>query len=300
MVTLTPPPPSPGWTAHDNDARLGWKIQALAPPLVLVVAWFATSSGGLSAMMSRIFLGMWIHELGHALTAWFTGFFAFPGPWKTIVGDERSWSVRFVLGALLVSLIVLGVHFSRRWWIGVGGTLLAVFVVGAFVVSTETAQMGISFGGDAGNLVLGPALMLVGQLPADHPIKRRWLHWGFLVIGAFAFCDVAHQWARANDDLAEIPFGRIDGVGLSDASVLVERYGWSELTLVDRYVTLSWIGLVSFAVGHVLLSWRSNTLLPTRATAERTVRIAAPLEVAAPALEPVRSNPRRSREPIDL
>lgn len=292
-------PPSARWTGDDDDARLAWKVQALAPPLVLVVAWLLTSSGGLSAFLSRVFLGMWIHELGHALSAWFTGFFAFPGPWRTIVGDERSWSVRFILGAILVTLVVTGVRHRHRLLTTVGGGLLALFAVGAFVIKVETARMVFSFGGDAGNLVLGPLLMLTFQLPRDHPIKRRWLHWGFVVIGAFAFCDVAHQWARAAADVAEIPFGRIDGVGLSDASVLVERHGWSEAALVRRYTTLAWLGLLVFVVGHGVGVWRAKQALDDNTDAEPPILVGTPLPPTS-ATAPVVSKPRRPRAPIDL
>jgi hypothetical protein len=301
MTTWTPPPPSARWTADEDDARLAWKLQAVAPIVVLAVGWLATSSGGLSAALSRIFLGMWIHELGHAVTAWFTGFFAFPGPWRTIVGDERSWSVRIVVGGLLVALVVLGMRHQRRWWTAMGSVLLAVFVLGAFVIPASTARMCFSFGGDAGNLIIGPVLMLVGHLPADHAIKRRWLHWGFLVIGAFAFCDVAHQWARAARDAAEIPFGRIDGVGLSDASVLVERYGWSEQALVSRYTRLAWLGLAGFLAGHGVFCWLAWRALP-RSTSNDAVPDAPHAPDTSPAAMPAMVvRPRRPpREPIDL
>jgi hypothetical protein len=300
MTGFAPPPPA-RWTGDDDDARLAWKVQALAPPIVLVLAWLATSSGGLSAFLSRVFLGMWIHEIGHALSAWFTGFFAFPGPWRTIVGDERSWSLRFILGAILVFLVVTGVRHRHRVLTVVGGVLLALFVIGAFVIKADTARMVFSFGGDGGNLVLGPLLMLTFQLPREHPIKRRWLHWGFVVIGAFAFCDVAHQWARAADDFAEIPFGRIDGVGLSDASVLVDRHGWSETALVDRYTSLAWLGLLVFVVGHGVGVWRAKQGLDAADDDTPTI-IGAPItSTATPTTDaPVVSAPRRPRAPIDL
>jgi hypothetical protein len=258
---------------------------------------FVATSGGLSAFFSRAFLGMWIHELGHALSAWFCGFFAFPGPWRTMVGDERSWAVRLILGGLLVGVVVIGRRSERHALTGVGGALLALFVLGAFVIPTSTARMLFSFGGDAGNLVLGPLLMLTFALPREHPIKRRWLHWGFLVIGAFAFADVASQWARAAADVAEIPFGRIDGVGLSDASVLVEQFGWSERTLVRRYTWLSYAGFVVFAVGHGLGVWRAWRAVVAAEHDEAVAASMTPLPVVE---QPAPPPARRSRAPLDL
>jgi hypothetical protein len=41
----------------------------------------------------------------------------------------------------------------------------------------------------------------------------------------------------------DLPFGEIEGVNLSDPSLLTEMYGWSVTQLVDRYVRLGTICL---------------------------------------------------------
>jgi hypothetical protein len=72
-----------------DDPALEFKLSVAAVPAMLAVALlFHLFLPGLQ----RIFLGMPIHELGHALTAWFTGYAAIPTLWKTIIFDERSWS----------------------------------------------------------------------------------------------------------------------------------------------------------------------------------------------------------------
>jgi hypothetical protein len=292
------------WTGDDDDARLSLKLQTFVPPAVLVVAWLATSTGGMSAFFSRVFLGMWIHELGHAVTAWWCGFFAFPGPWRTIVGDERSFAMRLLLFALLGGGLYVVAKARHRPLTVALSVLLGLHVIGAYVISPKTAQMAFSFGGDAGNLVFGPLLMLTFHLPREHTIKRRWLHWGFVVIGAFAFCDVANQWWRAAGDVAEIPFGRIDGVGLSDASKLVDQFGWSEAALVRRYTVLAAVGLAVFAVGHVLGVRQARRAITDLGDNDGDGGGATFMATTEAALvePPVFSEPppRRRREPIDL
>jgi hypothetical protein len=63
--------------------------------------------------------------------------------------------------------------------------------------------------------------------------------------------------------ISKLPFGRIDGVGLADGSVLVERHGRSEAALVRRYTTLAWLGLLVFVVGHGVGVWRARQGLDT-------------------------------------
>lgn len=242
---------------EDGGGRTAWR-EALVPPLVLLVAWAATRSEGMSAFLSRLFLGMWIHELGHAVTAWFCGYAAFPGPWRTAVGDERSLVVAVLLAGLLLWLLLRAWREGNVLAAAVTGLMLALQFVGTVRISAHAAQAAFSFGGDAGNLVLGPLLMLTFHLPSEHPLKRRGLHWGFVVIGAFAFCDVAGQWRRAARDFADIPFGEIEGVGLSDASRLVEEFGWTERQLVGRYNALATAALVLLTCLHVLAVRRAR------------------------------------------
>ena len=53
---------------------------------------------GIAPAFVRI-LAMFVHESGHALTAWLCGYWATPGLWFTPVSDERSpWVTLFFIG----------------------------------------------------------------------------------------------------------------------------------------------------------------------------------------------------------
>ena len=53
--------------------------------------------------LQRTFLSMMVHELGHAVTAWWCGFGALPGLWKTLIPETRGvvwcWSRRRSAGS---------------------------------------------------------------------------------------------------------------------------------------------------------------------------------------------------------
>ena len=59
-------------------------------------------------------------------------------------------------------------------------------------------------------------------------------------IGALCFMYVFRSWSGPMEN---IPFGGIEGVNLSDPSLLTEMYGWSVLHLVDRYIHLAMVCL---------------------------------------------------------
>src|SRR3954452_25194030 len=119
-----------------DAARRELCVRALALPGALIVARIATvMSRGAVRMIS-----MWVHESGHAASAWFTGFTAFPGPWVTPIGAERSPMVTLVL----VGALAVGAYFAwqaARWFWVVSASLMAVLALaGACLVHPIRAR----------------------------------------------------------------------------------------------------------------------------------------------------------------
>ncbi len=216
---------------RERAARSELIARALAVPLALAFAWFAVHSSPGGVRM----LSMWVHESGHAVSAWLCGYLAWPGPWFTPIASERSP----VFTMLLVGLLAYGGYqawlFQRWGWMAASaGTLLLVLYCTLLLAPGKAHQM-ITFGGDGGCFVLGMMLMLTVYSREDHPIREEHLRWALLVIGALAFMDVYRVWSGPIDRL---PFGENEN-GLSDPSVLTEEYGWSVLTLINRYGELA-------------------------------------------------------------
>ncbi|MCY1076073.1 hypothetical protein [Archangium lansingense] len=242
------PPESAAWTGDLEDARSELRLRLFALPVALAVAWLLVHSPMWGFLLS-VFLSMWIHELGHAVTAWFCGFPSLPGPWVTRTGEERSTVVFLVLAALLAGLLLRGYLTRSRLMMIAGATGLVLQFVGTQVLSPWKGHMLVTFGGDGGSLVLGTLLMTTLYAPRESKLRQGWLHWGYLAIGAAAFMDPFSEWWAARTDFARIPFGEMEGVGLSDASKLVDIYRWDELELIRRY---TWLGLACLAALAVL------------------------------------------------
>ncbi len=159
-------------------------------------------------------------------------------PWRTAISPDRMLLVTALIALLNVALVARW-YVSRRWLlVGVGVALLLAQYVMTFVWSVNEATIAFTFGGDGGAMVLGTALMLTFFVDRDSPLHRGMLRWGFLCIGAAAFVDTFATWWTARTDPGAIPFGEIEGVGLSDPTKLVQIYQWTPEELVDRYVTL--------------------------------------------------------------
>jgi hypothetical protein len=56
-----------------------------------------------------------------------------------------------------------------------------------------------------------------------------------------------------------IPFGEIEGVGLSDPSKLTDVFNWSQHQVVDRYVTL---GCLCLLVLVIVWLWQTLAARP--------------------------------------
>jgi hypothetical protein len=111
------------------------------------------------------------------------------------------------------------------------------------------AESLIVFGGDGGAMVLATILMATFYAPRESALHKSWgLRWGLLVIGALTFMYVYRSWSGPYED---IPFGEVEGVNLSDPSLLTEMYGWSVTQLVDRYLRLAMVCFVALFMVYV-------------------------------------------------
>jgi hypothetical protein len=229
-----------------NDALIReLKYRALALPLALIVArWMA----GTGLNMAAGLLAMVLHESGHAITAWLTGRWAVPMLWVTYRGDYRSW---WIVLALAAAIIFGGFQAwkAQRWgWVcAAGAVLILQLIILSLPAFTEGAL--IVFGGDGGAMVLATILMATFYAPRQSALYKSWgLRWGLLVVGALSFMHVFRSWSGPYEN---IPFGEIEGVNLSDPSLLTEEYGWSVIQLVDRYLRLATVCLVALLALYV-------------------------------------------------
>jgi len=244
VPVVEPAHESPSASLTDrNDALRELKYRALALPVALLVARWAVGTG---LRLVAGMLAMVVHESGHAVTAWLTGRWAIPTFWVTMHGEDRSWFIVMILTAAIAFGGYLAWRAERWGWVAAAA---AVFLLQLSLLSLPAFTQGalIIFGGDGGALVFATILMAMFYAPRGSAIyENQGLRWGLLVIGALAFMDVFRLWSGPYEN---IPFGEIEGVNLSDPSVLTEKYGWSVIQLVDRYLLLAKVCFVAlFAV----------------------------------------------------
>lgn len=245
------PPETVTWNGDTEDARLELRIRQFALPAALLVMWVLHSTG-MGHRLLRIFLSMWVHELGHAVTAWLCGFTAFPGPWATSVSEARSPFFAVLLAGAFGVMVYRGWKLPHRPMLIAGGVLLVLQLVGTLLISSVRARAWITFGGDGGRLVLGTLLMTTLYASRESSLHKGWLRWGFLAIGAAAFTDTFRTWWEARSNFAAIPFGLVEGVNKSDPTLLVDTYRWSSSAMVSRYMTLAWLCLAVLGMVYVL------------------------------------------------
>lgn len=251
-----PPLPAARWTGDEDEARRELLIRTIAPPAALALAWAVVATGPGHAVL-RTFLSMWVHELGHAVTAWLCGYGAFPGPWRTPVSAGRLPLVIALVTAALGALAWRGWRDGRPALVAAAAAGLAAQLVGTLQPASAARAL-VSFGGDAGSMVLGAALVATIWSDPEGPLGRGSLRWGFLAIGAAALADALHTWLRAWRDPGELPLGEIEGVGLSDASALMAVHRWSAAALSGRYVALGLACLAALAVGYAVAAVRAR------------------------------------------
>jgi len=231
------------------DPELERKFCLAAIPVALVLAvMFNVSS--LGHALQRMFLTMPVHELGHAVTAWFCGFGAIPTLWKTVVFDGRGLVAPLALAGAIGYMTYRTHQAGKQHLVYAGCALILLQGIGTLGIGEDTALMLISFGGDGAGMILA-TLMMASFFGKNTQLYKGSVRWGLVVIGAAAFTDMYGTWWRARNDDQAIPYGTTGGMA-SDAMTLMDGYGWAAQTLVNRYLVL---GACCLAVLALAYAW---------------------------------------------
>ena len=238
------------------------QYRLFAFPALYIVMWLVSDTG-FGRFVLRTFFGMWLHELGHASASWLTGRWALPLPWITFSFD-RNIVVSVAMFGGAAALIRLGRQRDSVTTMALGGALLIGTLLG-HLAPASFQQPFFTFGGEAGAMVFG-ALMSCGFLVRS-PLRvfQGGLRWGWLVIGSASWADATRVWWTCRTDFAAIPFGLEDSMP-SDASRLVDEFGWDSLTMVRRFLLVAAVSLGAAALAFVAALIRERVTRPRSAS----------------------------------
>ena len=239
-----------------EDLALEWKFCLGAIPIALCLA---VAFHVLTPSLQRVFFGMPVHELGHATAAWFCGHAAIPTFWHTVVfSDTRGFVMPLVLLGALGTMMYRAHLAENTPLVAVGGALVLLQAIATLVFKQKTCDMLIVWGGDGLGMVLATLLMASFFFGKNTQLYRGSLRWGFLVIGAAAFADLFGTWWAARSDFGKVPFGEQEGGNLSDATRLVDDFGWATDAMIHRYVALGAACLFALVLVYAWGVWRAR------------------------------------------
>lgn len=238
------------------------QYRLFAFPFAFVFMWLLSDTG-FGRFVLRTFFGMWLHELGHASASWLTGRWALPLPWVTFSFDRQVLVSVFMFGGAL-ALVTFGRKRRSPTTIAVGAVWFLA-TLGCHLAPNSFQQPFFVFGGEAGAMTFG-TLMACGFLVRS-PLKvfQGGLRWGWLVIGSASWADAMHLWWTCRTDDSAIPFGLEDG-SPSDATRLVDEFGWDQWQMVDRFVLVGEVTLALALVAFVAALVRERLSPPTPAS----------------------------------
>src|SRR3954471_2206666 len=122
-----------------SEAQLEGRLRTWAIPVALLGSFLlvATAAGH---FLVRVFLSMWVHEIGHATAAWLCGILAFPGPWLTPMAQSRSGLFGFLVFAAIAGTAYWSWRVERRRLAVTMTALVAVQLFCTLALSVDRAK----------------------------------------------------------------------------------------------------------------------------------------------------------------
>jgi hypothetical protein len=245
-----PPAPDPSAELLNPLSFDSWLVNALALPAALGLAALLRLTP-LSFFMAGFHI--WVHELGHATVAWFSGRRALPLPigWTSVVPQK---SIFVFLGMLfLLGVFAVAGWRERKPWPGLLALAALPFLLYlSWAMPEHRTDFWFAFGGIGGEFCLGAAFMAAFYVQLPEKFKWGACRYFFLFLGASSFLNVFLFWRAVRRGTEGIPWGAMvtgeDDAG-GDMNILRDDYAWNNHHIIGAYNSLgTWCALALGAV----------------------------------------------------
>ena len=171
--------------------------------------------------------------------AWLGGHQATPLPFGwTNVGAEKSLFVYCGVLTLFGVLFWSGYKEKRRWPMGLAVALAMLQFYMTWIISADTFDMLLSFGGIGGEFYLSTLLIISFYFPLPEYWRWDFFRYPAVLFAGLPLVGALWQWRQIDRGLEAIPwgslFGGADHIG-GDMNQLSVVYGWSDQRIIDTY-----------------------------------------------------------------
>lgn len=204
------------------------------------------------------FISLWIHELGHASIAWFSGYRAMITFAATIVSYEHSLFVYFgILFLLILTGFSLWKEQKKNSLIVVVILIIIQFIL-TWVIPRKTYEMLLAFGGIGGEFYLSTLFII--SFYWELPKRLYWEFWRFVMLtwGGITFWGSWIKWRQIAVGKEQIPWGTFwQGRGDSggDLNILTDQHGWTINQIINVYNTLGTVCLLIIIIVYFYNIW---------------------------------------------
>lgn len=211
-------------------------VNGVTIPAALVTALLVTLVVGPLVFLT---VGMWTHELGHAIVSWLTGIPAIPMPFVTFqIGEDRSTIVIVLVALGWIALGAWGIKKRSPGLISGALGIAALQLVLTGIMSPGRANQWVLFAGLGGELVLSTVVMLAFYVR----LPLRWDFWRYPVVFtcAFAYVHALVLWVKVALGVAEMPHGAFAGDSSEgDVERLLRTHEFTMASLARTYLWLA-------------------------------------------------------------
>lgn len=255
IANANPPATPPRFSSRfEYDTPL---VNGVTIPAALVTALVVTLVVGPLIFLT---VGMWTHELGHAIVSWLTGIAAIPMPFVTFqIGEDRSTVVIVLVALAWMALGAWGVKKRSAGLIGGALGIAALQVLLTGIMSPGRANQWILFAGLGGEIVLSTVVMLAFYVR----LPLRWDFWRYPVVFtcAFAYVHALVLWLKVALGVAEMPHGAFAGDSSEgDVERLLRTHEFTMASLARTYLWLAVACGVVLAVVYLRMLRKARRL----------------------------------------